>query len=60
MTDLADIVSSPEFGGEVVVWGDRTSSGVWCRAGTLSNSIRSSSSKYTFKNKITQGVISTY
>ena len=27
---------------------------------SLSNSIRSSSSKYTFKNKITQGVISTY
>ena len=38
VTDLADVVSIPESGGDVVVWGDRTSSGVWCRMGTPSRS----------------------
>ena len=37
-TDLADVGCSPESGGDIVMWGDRTSSGVWCRADTPSRS----------------------
>ena len=35
VTEMANVVHSPNSSGDVVIWGDRTSPGVWCRTGAL-------------------------